>query len=134
MMRQNVALGFVLDAEGDVGDSHHFAALSVDDLLVQKIADQPQHIFIGMVGRQDFVAEIDSIQADGANLVVPDREPGPSAADQEAVYSRGMNQGDDGGVAYCADLAALQVMDLEAKQFGEKEDIVRHRDSPEPIN
>ena len=37
------------------------------------------------------------------------------------------------GVFDEAEAAALQVIDLEAQQFGEKEEVVRHRESPEPI-
>ena len=45
-----------------------------------------------------------------------------------------MDQGNDDGVFDQAETAALQVIDLEAQQFGEKEEFVRHRESPEPIN
>jgi hypothetical protein len=45
-----------------------------------------------------------------------------------------MNEWNDGGVLNDAQPAPLQVIDLEAQQFGEKEDFVRHRESPEPID
>ena len=66
-------------------------------------------------------------------MIVPDSEPGPTAADQETVDARGVNQGNDDGVFDQAKTAALQVKDLEAQQFGKKEEFVRHRESPEPI-
>src|ERR1022692_2214846 len=45
-----------------------------------------------------------------------------------------MDQGDNGGVFDEAQSAALQVIDLEAQQFGEEEEFIRHRESPESIN
>jgi hypothetical protein len=45
-----------------------------------------------------------------------------------------MNERDDDSVFDEAETAALEVVDLAAKQFGEKEDLVRHRESPAPIN
>ena len=126
--------GFVLDLEGDIGDPHHLAALAVDDLLVEQIADHAQHVLVGMIGGELFVAEVNSVERNGADLIVADGQPSPAAAHQEAVDAGGMDQGNDGGVFDQAEPAALQVIDLEAQQFGEKEEFVRHRESPEPIN
>ena len=127
---QNVAVLLVLDLESDVGDAHHFAALAVDDLLVQKIAHQPQHVFVGMIRRQQLVFEVNAVERYGANLVVPYGEPGPAAAQQETIHAGRMNQRNDRGVFDEAEAAALQVIDLEAQQFGKEEEFVRHRESP----
>ena len=35
-----------LDLQGDVGDPHHFAAVDVDDLLVQQVAHDAQHVLV----------------------------------------------------------------------------------------
>ena len=51
---------FLAQLESHVVDADHFAALRVDDLLVQKVAREPQHVFIGMVRRQVFVAQMDA--------------------------------------------------------------------------
>jgi hypothetical protein len=51
-----------LDFKGDVGDAHNFPAVSVDDLLVQQIAHQPQHVFVGMIGSELLVFEVNSVE------------------------------------------------------------------------
>ena len=84
----------MLDLEGDIGDAHHFAALPVDDLLIEQIADQAQHVLVGMVGRELLVLEVDPVERNGADLVVADGQPGPAAAHQEAVHAGGMNRGE----------------------------------------
>ena len=86
-----------------------------------------------MIRRELFVFEVDAVERDGADLIVADGQPGPSAAHQEAVDAGRMDQGNNGGVFDQAEAAALKVIDLEAQQFGEKEEVVRHRESPEPI-
>ncbi len=128
-----IAVGFVLDLESDIGDPHHFATLPVDDLLIEQIADQTQHVFVGMIGRKLFVFEVDPIERNGADLIVTNGEPRPAAAHEKPVYAGGMDEGNNGGVFDQAQAAALQVIDLEAQKFGEKEEVVRHRESPEPI-
>jgi hypothetical protein len=45
-----------------------------------------------------------------------------------------VNERNDGSVFYNAQGAPLQVIDLEAQQFGKKEDLIRHRESPKPID
>ena len=45
-----VAIGFVLDLKCNVGYPDHLAPLPVDDLLVEQIADQAQHVLVGMIG------------------------------------------------------------------------------------
>ena len=66
-------------------------------------------------------------KADGSDLVVADRQPGIAAAYQVAVDAGRMNQRNDGGVFDDAESAPLQVIDLEAQQFGEVQDLIRHR-------
>ena len=102
-----VAIGFVLDLERDIGHPHHFAALPVDDLLIEQIADQPQHVLVGMIGRELFVLEVDPVERDGADLIVANGEPGPTAAHQKPVDAGRMDQGNNGGVFDQAQAAAL---------------------------
>src|SRR5260370_24283606 len=70
----------LLDLESDIGDPDYFAALGVDDLLVEKIADQPQHVLVGMIRGEHLVLEVDSVQGNRTNLVIPDCEPRPTSA------------------------------------------------------
>jgi hypothetical protein len=57
---EDIALAVVVDAHGDVGDAHHFAAGDVDDLLVQQVAADAQHVLVVVVGEQLLVAELDA--------------------------------------------------------------------------
>ena len=69
---QNVAVVLLADFKRDIGDADHFAALRVDNLLIQKIAGGAQHVLVGMVGREVFVAEKNAVERNGADLVVTD--------------------------------------------------------------
>jgi len=111
--------------EGDVGDADHLAAFDVDDLLVEKIAFETEHIVIAMVGSELFIAEPDAIERDGLNLVMTDSEPGPAATEEIAVYANGIDEGDNGSIANAAQPSALKVVDLEPDKFG-KEQVVQH--------
>ena len=42
---QHLMIAFLADFESDVGDAHHFAALRVDNLLIQQIA-RPRAAYI----------------------------------------------------------------------------------------
>jgi hypothetical protein len=49
---KNLAFVLFLDLEGDVGHAYHLAAAGVDDLLIQQVASDAEHIFVGMVRRR----------------------------------------------------------------------------------
>ena len=86
------------ELKGHVVDADHFAALRVDDLLVQQIAHQAQHVLVGMIGREVFVAQMNAIERNGVDLIVTHREQGPVAADQKTIDADRVDQGNDGGV------------------------------------
>ena len=89
----------MVDRHGDIGDAHHFAAGDVDDLLIQQIAADAQHVLVVVVGDELLVAELDApVEGDGADLVEADGEPGVAAAHQEAVDAGGVFARDQGGV------------------------------------
>ncbi len=116
-----------LDFEGEIGDAHHLAAVDIDNLLVEQVARDAQHVFVVVIGNELFVAERDAIAEDnGADLIVADGEPGGAAADQETIDAGSVDQRDQGGVLDAADAPALQVEDRHAQQFGEIEELVRH--------
>src|SRR5438477_5847955 len=115
-----------MDLESYIGDSHHLAAKAVDDLLIEQVADQPQHVLVGMIRREHLILEVDSVERNRANLIVPDGEPGPASADQESIYAGAMNQRNNRGVFDEAQAAALQIKDLETQQFSKEEEVVRH--------
>ena len=59
---QNVAAVFLTDFKRDVVDANHFAALCVDNLLVEQIADQAQHVLVGVVRGQVLVAQVNAVE------------------------------------------------------------------------
>src|SRR5579863_5884320 len=112
--------------ETDVGNAHDFPAVYVDNLLVEKIALDAQHVLVRVIRIELFVAELDTVQRNGGNLVVTDRKPGRSRAHQIAVDPSGMNERDHGGVPDAADAPMLQVEDRQAQKIGEVEKVFRH--------
>ncbi len=112
--------------EAHVGDADHFTAVDVDDLLIEQIALQAQHVLVRMIGVEFFVAELDAVEGDVRNLVVTDGKPGTAGADEVAIDAGGVNQGDDGGIANPPDTTMFQVVDRQAEEFREVEEIFRH--------
>src|SRR5579872_160677 len=51
----------LLDLERNVGDANHFASLGVDNLLIEQIAHQPQHVLVGMIRREYLVFEVNAV-------------------------------------------------------------------------
>ena len=47
----------VLDLERHVGDANHLASQRVDNLLIEQIPDDPQHVLVRVIGGQLFVFE-----------------------------------------------------------------------------
>jgi len=117
----------VSHAEGHVGNPDHLAAGDVDDLLVEQVTRQPQHVLVGVVGRQELVPEENAVERDGADLLVVHRQPGPASPDQIAVHSGGIDQWHQRRVFDATDPAALDVEDLQAHQFRQIEQVSRHR-------
>ena len=122
--------GCVADLESDVVDADHFAAVHVDDLLVEQVPADSQHVLVGMIRREDLFAEADAVERDGVNLVVADAQPGPPAAHQKPVDAGGMHQWNHGGVTDATDPPSSGVEHGETQQFGEEEDRFRHRQRP----
>ena len=50
-----------LDFKGKIGDAHHLAAVDIDDLLIEQVARDAQHIFVVVIGNELFIAERDAI-------------------------------------------------------------------------
>ena len=109
--------------EADVADAYDLAALSVDDLLIEQVAHHAQHPLVAVIGRQLLGAQIDSVEADRAHLIVAHGHPGPAATNQEAVDAFRVDGWHQGGVAHPSDAMALDVEDLEANQFGQEQEV-----------
>ena len=114
----------------DVGDPDHLPAVDVDNLLVEKIALNAQHVLVRVVRIQFFVAELNAVERNGRDLIVTDGKPGRSGADQIPVNPRRMNQRNDGGVADPPDAPMFQVEDWQAEKIREVEEVFRHRLAP----
>src|SRR5579872_5712987 len=104
--------------ERNIVDSDYLAAVGIDDLLIQQVADDAQHVFVGMVGGELLVFEENAVEGDGANLVVADGQPSPAAADKIAIDPGWMDEGDNGGVSKDTKLAALQVINPKGRKLG----------------
>ena len=129
----DVAPVLVADLHGEIVHAHHFAAVGIDDLLVQQVAGDAQHVFVVVVGGELLVAELDAaLGRDRADLVVADDQPCIAAAHQVAVDAGGMFQRDQGGVFHTPDAATLEVEHRHARQFGKEQQVVRHRNRPSP--
>ncbi len=119
------------DLEGDVVDAHNLAAVDVDDLLIQQVARDTQHVLVVVVGDENFIAEADTVKRNGSDLIVANGEPGRSGADQVPVDAKGIHQGHDSAVPNAADSSPLQVIDRQAQQFGKKQQGFGHRKTSE---
>ena len=120
----------MVQLEADIGYADHFAAVDIDDLLIEEIALDAQDVLVGVVWIELFVAELDAGERDGCDLVVADGKPGGSGTHKIPVNAGGVNEGDDADVFDPADPALLQVEDGQAEKFGEVEELVRHRLAP----
>ena len=95
---QDLRLILLAPLKRHVVDANHLAPLRIDNLLIQKIARKPQHVFVRMVRREIFIAQMDAIERYGFNLIVTDRQQRPVAANQEAVDANRVDQRHNRGV------------------------------------
>jgi hypothetical protein len=120
----------LLQLEGHVVHADDLAALGVDDLLVQQVPRHPQAPHVVVVWDQLLVAQVDPVEGNRGDLVVPDCPPGPFAAHQELIDADLVDARRKAGVANAADAPALQVVHAHAHQLREKEQAVGHRTAP----
>ena len=67
-----------------------------------------------------------STERDAAHLIEANGKPRAARAYQKAVNARGVNERNNGGVADAADAPVLQVVNRQAQQFREVEEMFRH--------
>ena len=77
-----------------------------------------------MVRREALVFEMNARGGDRLDLIVTDAKPGRPCAHQKTVQADGINEWDQGGIAQHANIAAFQVIDLNAQQLREIKDLV----------
>jgi hypothetical protein len=115
---EDVTVRIAPDGKRDISDANDFAALGINDLLIQEIADDPEHVLIRVIREELLIFEVNAVQRNGADLIVPNAEPRPAAADEKTVDTSGIYERNDRGVADAADLAAPRIVDLKAHEFG----------------
>ena len=129
-VQHRVAVGVVRDLERQVAHPDHLAALGVDDLLIEQVADDAQHPLVVVIGREDLVAQEDPRQIDRAHLFGAHRQPRGPRAHEVAIDPRLVDHRHQRRVLDPADDPALQVVHLQADQLGEKEEF--HHVTPWP--
>jgi hypothetical protein len=106
--------------QGEVVDTDNFAAVDVNDLLVEEIFADGEPAFIGLVG---FEAELVGVEADRARggrsnlLVAGDQWLIAAAGDDEPTDAVGLLGGDDAELADASNVVALDVVDAGAQEF-----------------
>ncbi len=123
---QDLAAVLTFFQEGDVIDADHLAALGVDDLLIEQVANHAQHVFVGMIRSEALVFEVNTAGTDGLDLVISDAQPGGACAYEKAVKADGVNKRDERCIAECSNAAAFQVVHFDAQEFRKVEDLFRH--------
>ena len=101
--------------ESDIIDPHYFSPVHINDLLVQQVPQDPQHVLIIVIGGEDFVVEANACEGGGLNLIMADAEPRLSGADQVTIHPERVNERHDGAVADAADSPPLEVIDRQAQ-------------------
>ena len=99
-----------MDVHGDVVDAHHLAAVDIDDLLIEQVAADAQHVLVVMVGEELLVAELNAPSREMERIWSKRTVSQVSAAaHQEAVDAGRMLEGHQSGVFDSADAPALEV-------------------------
>src|SRR6185437_13250112 len=63
------------DFKADIVHPNDLAAVDIDNLLIEKIALDPEHVFVRVVRIQFFIRELDALERDTGDLVVADGKP-----------------------------------------------------------
>ncbi len=61
------------DLERHIGNAHHLASERIDDLLIEQVTDDAQHVLVRVIGRELFVPEIDAVERNRPHLIITDR-------------------------------------------------------------
>ena len=73
--------------KSNISDADHFAAMDIDDLLVEQVAAKAEHVIVAVIRDKLFVLQVDTVKGDGLNLIVTYGEPSPAAAKQVAIHA-----------------------------------------------
>ena len=106
--------------QSHIVDADNFAAVDINNLLVEQIALDAQHVFIGMVRIELLVGKLYPAQGNPGDLIVTDRKPGSAPAHQNAVNPGRVDEGNNGGIANPANAPVFQIEYGQTHQFGEE--------------
>src|SRR5260370_15891287 len=115
---QNIVAVLAPDFKGDIVDAHYFVAVHVDDLLIQQVASDSQHILIVVIRSEHLIAQTNTLERDRLDLIVPDAEPGGSRANQISIHTERIGQRHQTAVADAADATTLHVVARPSQQVG----------------
>src|SRR5262249_16138270 len=93
---KSVMLVLPADVESDVIHTHKFASVDVDNLLIEKIPGDAQHVLVIMVRREELVVQADALERNGLHLIVANGEPCRARADQKAIDAKGIDHRENG--------------------------------------
>ncbi len=112
----NIAGFCTVNFKSEIGDPNYLTAVDIDDLLIEQIAGDAQHVLVVMIGNELLFAQRDAVaERDGADLIVADGEPGVGAADQKTIDAGGMDKRNQGCVLNAADSPASDIEHRHAK-------------------
>src|SRR5690606_16385987 len=94
-----------------------FAAIYVDDLLVQQVTGEQQMRLVAVVGDELVVRQNDPVEGDLADLVVSDLEVGFSLPEQVAGNTARVLSRRNGGFPNTPDPGAVGTFQAQAGQF-----------------
>ena len=69
------------DTQGDIVDADDFAAIDVDDLLVEQVVREKQVEVVGVIGGEVVVGERDAVGGDRGDLIETNLESGTAVAE-----------------------------------------------------
>src|SRR5260370_3598603 len=72
---QNIVAVLGPDFKGDIVDAHYFVAVHVDDLLIQQVASDAQHILTPVVRSEHPLAPTDTLERDTLTRILPGPSP-----------------------------------------------------------
>ena len=107
-----------LDAQRDVVDAHHLAAIHVDDLLVEQIAVEQQVRLVSVVGDELVVSQHDPVEVDLADLVVADLKTGFAVAEQVVGDAAGVLSRRNCSFAHTPDARAVGPFQAKPGELG----------------
>src|SRR5262249_34130888 len=111
---QDLVVIFAALFEGDVVDPHDLAPIDVDNLLIEQVAADAQHVLVVVVGSELFIGQPDAVERDCGDLIVTDGEPGAARSYKVAIHAESVGYRQNGSIAYASDPPAFEVVNRQS--------------------